>query len=969
MIYAFADFELDRGLYELRQRGQPVSLEPQVFEVLAHLVEHRDCVVTKEQLLDEIWGTRFVTPSALTTRIKQVRRALGDDGRSQRFIRTFTGRGYRFAADVVVARGPEDTGQAGDDSGTAASPPLVGREAELALLRALFEEATSGQRRVVLIAGDAGHGKTTLLEAFTATLTQQGGLRVAVGQAVEQGGAGEPYLPVLDAVARLCRQPGGREVVDIMRRQAPIWLLQLPGLVTGEDLEALRTATLGATSERMLRELVEAVEALCAVRPVVFVLEDVHWADRATLAVVAALARRSVPARLLLAVTYRPDDPDGVLSPLVGELAARRPTCRQLVLGPLDERALSLLVRERTGAEEVPADLVTLLAKHGGGSPLFVTTLVDHWMAAGLVEARDGRVEVPGGYEQLTSAVPADLRLLIEHQVAALPADDRDLVMACAVAGSTAPAAAVAAALDADEDKVDDRLHDVAARSGILVADDPEMWPDGTVTSVFRFRHSLYEEVLYAGLPARRRVRLHQGLGERLLTGFGDRSERAADLARHFVRSGDVGRAVPALLASARVALGRSAHVEAVDVLEDAKAQVARMDEGDERTRWDADVHAMLAPALVAVHGWAAPEVRDTYERALQLCRLLPEQTPIDAVLYGLATLHEYRAEYDRSQELTEHRLRRHGAESTSATQVEAHELLACSSFHQGGFEDALRHAETAVAAYNAGEHLALMALHGENPGVSSRHWAAHALWFLGLPDQSLAMMQEALALASDLAHAFSLAHAHEHAAVLHQYRLEPKDVLTHAEVTVRLADEQGYAYRRATGTMLRGWAVAARGLAAGRDELLAGLDAYRATGAAMDLPYFLALAADLHIRAGRLDDASAALDEARTIPRGRAYYYEPELLRLRAELLYRRGHDELAARAGGRAVEVAGWMHARSLELRAAISAAEHAPDGPAREAALDVVRRVRDSFTEGVSTPDLRRARALLQPLGADA
>jgi tetratricopeptide (TPR) repeat protein len=700
----------------------------------------------------------------------------------------------------------------------------------------------------------------------------------------------------------------------------------------------------------------------------VLLLEDLHWSDRPTLEVVAALARRTAPARLLLVATYRPGDPGSATAALVAELAARRPTCHRLVLEGIDVDAVARLIGERLGATTVDPGVAALADRRGGRNPLFITTLVEHWADAGLLVVGEDGVTAPEGLDALAAAVPGDLRLLIQHQTSQLPADDRELLRAAAVVGPTAAAAAVAAAIDSDEETVEARLADLARRSNLLAGDATAEWRDGTITSEFRFRHSLHQEVLYDAIPAAQRARFHGRVGDRLAVAFGDDVDlHAADLAHHFVRSGDAGRAVPALLASAAVASRRSAHAEAVELLTQAQALVGRVrDDHDERVRLEANILATLAPTLVAVHGWAAPEVRDTYERALELCRLLPDETPLDAVLYGLATLHEYRAEYGRSHELTEQRLQLHIAEPTSATRVEAHELLACSSFHQGGFEEALQHAETAVAVYDPHEHLALMALHGENPGVSSRHWAAHALWFLGYPDRALAMIRQALELAGDLAHSFSLSHAHEHAACMHQYRLEPRAVLTHAEATLRLATEQGYPYRRATGTMLRGWAAAVPAggddAAAGLDELSRGLDAYRDTGAAMDLPYFLALLADLLIRAGRFDDASSALDEARAIPRGRGYYYEPELLRLRAEVLFGQGHADLAKEAGRRAIEVARSQQARSLELRAALSALDHAGDDAEAAEARTAVQSVYAWFAEGFDTPDLQRAKAAL-------
>jgi DNA-binding winged helix-turn-helix (wHTH) protein/predicted ATPase len=964
VIYAFEAFELDLNAYVLRRRGEVVPLEPQVFDVLCHLVEHRDRVVPKTELLDHVWGTRYVTESALTTRIKEVRRALGDDGRSQRLIRTATGRGYQFTGAVATST-ITTTSTAGEATvaSRGGAPLLAGRAAELAALRRSAEEAAGGERRVVLVEGEPGAGKSTLLDAFAAGLVDRGPAWVAVGQSVEHTGPGEPYLPLLDALSTLCRASGGDEPTSVLRRHAPNWLLQLPGLVDDDEADVLRTLTVGATRDRMLREVVEAVEELGRRRTVVLLLEDLHWSDPATIEVVTALARRRTPAALMIVATYRSGGrPVDGLAAMVAELSPRRPACRRLVLGDLDRTAMGAVLGDRLGATTTSEDLIAAVAERGGTNPLFLATMVDHWSSTGLVGVQDGAVVLPKGLEALVAAVPADLRELIDHQLSELPPAEREVLEAASVVGIRVSTSAVAAAAGTDSEVVEAALTDVARRTRFLHAGPPLEWSDGTTTSTFDFRHSLYQQVVYERLPAVRRARLHLAVGEHLAEVRAGDPAGAGELAHHFVESGEAARAVPALLEAATLALRRSGHVEAATMLQQARGLVGRVPDGSERLRWEATIHAMLGSALLPSLGWAAPEVRDAYERALVLCRQAPQETPLDSVLLGLAILHEYRAEYDRAAELMEQRLHLHETEQASGTRLESHELLACSNFHQGGFREAIDHAQEVLASYDAAEHLDLMALFGENPAISSRHWAAHSLWFLGHPDRALDMMEQALATAGELAYSFSLSHAHEHAAYLHQYRGEPDRVREHAEVTVRLARAGGYRYREATGTMLHGWAAATDDLAGGLAEMREGLEAYRATGAAMDLPYFLALLAEVLLRAGGLDEASAALDEARTLPRGRTYYYEPELLRLRAEILHRQGHAELAAEAGSRALEVGRALGARSLELRAALAALDHAADDDERDRWCAVVGSVLDSFTEGFETPDLRRAAAVV-------
>ena len=115
------DLELDTLLFELRRGGKPVPLEPQAFDVLVYLVSHRDRVVPKDELMDAIWGGRCVTETAVTSRIKQARKALGDDGQAQRLIRTMHGRGYRFVAPVEArdqAAGPFPAQRGGPSGAT-----------------------------------------------------------------------------------------------------------------------------------------------------------------------------------------------------------------------------------------------------------------------------------------------------------------------------------------------------------------------------------------------------------------------------------------------------------------------------------------------------------------------------------------------------------------------------------------------------------------------------------------------------------------------------------------------------------------------------------------------------------------------------------------------------------------------------------------------------------------------------------
>ena len=183
---------------------------------------------------------------------------------------------------------------------------LVGRDRALDRLQTWLDAAWRGRRQVAFLTGEAGIGKTAVVDAFLERVAADPRVWIAQGQCVETYGTSEPYLPVLDALARLCRGSAADRLVPLLRRHAPTWLVQMPWLLDAGDRDTLQRELIGATRERMLREMAELVEALTADAPLVLVLEDLHWSDAATIDLLSLIARRREPARLLLIATYRP---------------------------------------------------------------------------------------------------------------------------------------------------------------------------------------------------------------------------------------------------------------------------------------------------------------------------------------------------------------------------------------------------------------------------------------------------------------------------------------------------------------------------------------------------------------------------------------------------------------------------------------------------------------------------------------
>jgi adenylate cyclase len=495
-------------------------------------------------------------------------------------------------------------------------------------------------------------------------------------------------------------------------------------------------------------------------------------------------------------------------------------------------------------------------------------------------------------------------------------------------------------------------------------------WPDGTVSARYLFVHDLYRETLYGRIPPRRRARLHLRIGANLERGYGVQArDVAAELAVHFVEGNDVPRAVRYLRYAAEQALARSAHREAIELLERALHLVESLPESAERDEYELAVLAALAPALMAIRGWGSVDPQRAYQRAKEISLQLDDQSRHGAVLVGLATVFEARADYRQSQVLLEECLGRLSDGRPESLVVESHALLACSLFHQGAFGESVEHAKQAVTLYRPGGKHPLLAASGADPAIGAEDWAALSLWFLGYPDRALAKAEEVLRRAQN--HVFTLALAQDQAAVVHMLRREPLAVRELAGAAIEAASKNGFPYWFAVGTILHGWARAMQGeVSEGIVEIKGGIEGCRTTSVEMDRPFYLGLLAEAYIRNEQPDEAMSVLSDAFAMVRHpRTFFYEAELYRLRGNALRKAGGAPLqdAEACFQQALEAARRYATPALELRAAVSLArlwrDQGKHGQGRELLIDVSAK----FTEGMTTGDLVEARAIIREMEA--
>ena len=564
---SFHPFRLDETNQCLWRGHARLTLTPKPFAVLKYLIDHPGRLITHDELLGAVWPDTYVQPEVLRRYILEIRRVLGDQAEKPHFVETHPKRGYQFIAQVT-----ESFNSHSDDS-LYTSTNLVGRQSALAALDSHLAKALRGQRQIVFVSGEAGIGKTRLVDVFQVHAEKLDDVRVTRGQAVEGFGGKEAYYPIFEALSQLAHGPAGTRVVNALAKHAPTWLVQFPSLVRPEQYAGLQREVLGATRERMVRELCKALEVISDTITLVFILEDLHWVDHSTVDLFSAIARRREPAKLLLVGTFRPADLILSESPfktlkqdlLLHHLGA------EVLLERLNEEDVAAYLAAEFADDDLPASLPGIIHRHSDGNPLFMTAMLDHLRQQGVLSQTNGRWRITVPLEQIDPGVPETLRQMLELQLKHSTEDEQQLLKCASVAGQQFTAWALATMMGTELSDVEEACTASAERLQFLQASGLRELPNGVLTLEYEFRHSLYREVLYRRLGPAQRVKFHRllALGLESLRSQVE-PESAAEIALHFEEGREYEKAIQYLIAAADNATRRYAHRESVETLEHA---------------------------------------------------------------------------------------------------------------------------------------------------------------------------------------------------------------------------------------------------------------------------------------------------------------------------------------------------------------------------------------------------------------
>jgi predicted ATPase/class 3 adenylate cyclase len=841
--------------------------------------------------------------------------------------------------------------------------PLVGREQEIRVLLERWAQVKDGLGQVVLLSGEAGIGKSRLVQVLQEHVAAepQAWLTPCQCSPYHQNTALYPLIELLERVAlrfereetpaqKLRKLEGFLVQYGLPLAEAvPLFAVLLSLPLTADY--APPTMSPEQQKQQTLHALLTILLRIAAQQPVLFVMEDLHWVDPSTLELLSLLVDQGPTARILTLFTCRPD----FSPPWSG-----RSHLTQVTLNRLPRRQAAELTGRVAHGKALPPEVVEQVVAKTDGVPLFVEELTKMVLESGLLQERAERYALTGPLPPL--AIPATL-----HDSLMARLDRLAAVKGLAQLGATLGREFAYDLLQAvslwDEDTLRHGLHQLVAAEFLYQQGLP---PQAT----YVFKHALIQDTAYQSLLRSTRQQYHQRIAQVLAARFPEVCETQPELvAQHYTAAGCTEQAVHYWQRAGQHASDRSAHLEAISHFTTGIELLKTLPETPEHTQQALTLHIALGAALQMAKGLAAPEVEHAYTQAHVLCQQVGETPQLIPVLFGLWRFYATRSQLHTARELGETLLRLAQRSHDPALAVIAHCALGWTWICLGALPAARQYLEEGIAHYTTDQRHAPAFRMGQDPGVACGAFAAMTLWLLGYPDQALARLDDALALAHELSHPFSLAFAWCLAAFVSQFRRDVPATYEHAEAAVALSTEQGFTQWLAMGTSLRGWALAMQGQGEeGLAQVRQGIAAYRATGAALWVPYFCTLLADVSNHLGHAEDDLQVLAEAHTlVEQHEERWWEAEISRLRGVLLLRQpGTPQAEAEAWlQRALDVARRQQAKSWEVRAAMSLARLWQQQGKRAEAHELLAPIYGWFTEGFDTTDLQEAKALLAEL----
>jgi class 3 adenylate cyclase/tetratricopeptide (TPR) repeat protein len=852
--------------------------------------------------------------------------------------------------------------------------PLAGRDAEVSIVTARWEQAKEGNGHVILIGGEPGIGKSRLVRVLEEHIVQdpRAWLTVCLASPYHQDTA---FYPIIDLLERVVLQFTREDSNSHKLRKLEGWLVEygvslsegvplFAGLLSIPVSDSYEPSSLPPERQkhRMMELLVQILLTRAAEQPVVFVMEDLHWADASTLELLDRLVVSTPAERLLVVLTYRPQ-----FVPPASWTGHTYVT--QLTLSRLPHAATAEIVAAVAGDTRLPPEVLEQVIAKTDGVPLFVEELTKMVIESGLASDVDASASAAGAFPAL--AIPATLQDSLMARLDRLSTVKVVAQIAAAI-GREFSYELLQVVCGLDDDLLEDSLEQLVAAEFLYQRGRP---PDAT----YIFKHALIQDAAYQALLRSSRRQYHLRIARALIDHFPQTVESRPELvAHHFTQAGLAAEAVPHWQRAGERAMGSFANLEAIAHLSRALELLTTLEEREERDRQELELQVALAPAYMAIKGWASQEVERTTRRARDLSRKLGNEQHLYTALWGLWTSYFLRGQLREALEAAEQVIGMAAATDAPMLHVTARHAVGYSHFYRGEFVTTREYAEEGVRLFDMEMEREFVRTFQFSPSAALRIMLGCSLWMLGYPDQGPPLVDSAVTLTRELGHPPSEAFALAASQLMHYARRDFSTALETSEQLLLLAREEHFEIWTPFALMFRGWAFVEQGrIEEGIEETKRGLAMWQGTGTYLNQTVAMVMLGEFLWRAGRIDEALTTLDsEIGDSAKRQELLFAPELHRIRGDILVERAlsgdgprdsvldEAEASLRA---ALELARSQGARMLELRALLSLTRLWRQTGRAEESGRVLSELYGSFTEGFSTPDLRAARALLDQIGS--
>src|SRR6266850_301360 len=834
---------------------------------------------------------------------------------------------------------------------------FVGREQEIALLLGRWREAVDGEGQVVLLCGEAGIGKSRIVRSLCEHLAEEryrtiqfqcspyhtntalypaiNFLRHAAGIAGQDSAEGQ--LNKLEAMMT----ENGIENQDTVSVFADLLSIQK------HHRDPPLTVSSETRKDMTLEALVHYLERLAGRSPVLFILEDAHWLYPTTRDLLTRIIDRIRQMRVLLLITFRPD-----FKPVWADYSH----VTSLTLSRLPRRQSAALVAAMAGGKALPPEVQQAILAKADGVPLYIEAMTENVLESGLLTEGNDAFSLKAPLKELP--IPDSLQALLMERVDRLgPA--KDIVQTGAAIGREFTYELLRATVELTDSQLRQAL-DLFVASGLI-------YQEGEIPlATYHFKHALVQDAAYSTLPKKPRRVLHARIAKTLESRFAERVTREPELlAYHYEQAGLAGPAVEYWHRAARRGAERSANIEALSHFHRAIELLKELPEGSERNALELELLLARGAPLLSVKGYASDDMEHNYRRAKELLQEHSDSVHQFRAIWGLWVFHMFRGQLANARGLAEDLLALAHREQSSDLLVEAHRFVGTTYFYLGRFDEARTHLLTSKSLYDPIQHSAHAVLYGQDPGITMRILLARTLWILGEVVQAETVALEALGMARELEHPYTLVFILVYTSWIYSTLHNAERTLELAAEAIVVSTRYSFELGLAWATTSQGWALAETGHEDGLGTLLHGLAATRVTGASVNNTLILALLADIYLRHKRIDEALATIEDALKLAvTGGNLFWQAELLRLKGELLL--GQSDPSVQAAEEcfcgALKIAQGQHAKMHELRAATSLAKLWRKLNKSDDAKRILHAVYSRFTEGFDNLDLIEAKTVL-------